>query len=131
MSGVLLVGVKSDAVCLEKRRLRRKASRLLVLGSQIAGGDLGGLHVRLIERVDLDDRTRHGGCELPEEELTAELEAVADRYPRDGMARPGDRVHGAVLSGVRLRCKPHVDEEAVPSVGVRWRERLTIDGYHS
>src|SRR5215467_132020 len=52
---VLHIGKKFDSRLLEDRFLRRKGPRFLVLACKLAGFDLTGFDIRLIERVDPDD----------------------------------------------------------------------------
>src|SRR5205823_1002109 len=55
------------------RRSRRLHTRLLPGIEDLLRPVLRALHVRLVERVDAEDRAGAGGGELPPEELLAEL----------------------------------------------------------
>src|SRR2546429_7756165 len=52
-----------------------------VLRVLLALGDVG-----LVERIDLQDRPRDSGCELPAEKLLAEIVSVLERQPHHGGA---------------------------------------------
>src|SRR5262245_31372254 len=65
------VGVDLQALALPDRRLRRQGPVALVRAGQLARDDLRGLDVRLVERVDADDRAGDGCGELPAEDLAA------------------------------------------------------------
>ena len=60
---------------------------LFVFIGQLARFDLAGFHVRLVERIDADNRTRDGGGNLPAEEFLAECR----KYPVRKCARRDGR----------------------------------------
>src|SRR5258708_5531327 len=78
-AGVLGVGVKLNTVVLENRILSRKGTGLFVFAGQLTGLDLAGFDVGLIERVDADNRTNHGGRDLPPEEFLTKIVGVVYR----------------------------------------------------
>ena len=77
--GVGSVGKQLDAVALEERRLRRERAGLLVFVGQRARGDLAGFDVRLVERVDAEDRARNRRRNLPAEELGRQVVCSSGR----------------------------------------------------
>src|SRR5665213_2253061 len=76
---VLVVGEDRKAALLQERLFLRQLSGLLIGGGQLFRLDLAGLDIRLIERIDAEDRARAGGGELPAEELLADVIAIGDR----------------------------------------------------
>ena len=78
---------------------------------------LRGLDVRLVERVDAEQRARHGGRELPAEELLPEL--VGRGQPHlvplavgalGGLRRGGNQTLALLARGLRVAC----DVQPVP-----------------
>src|SRR6185503_8563673 len=66
---IVWIGKQLDAGLLEDWSLWRQRSRLLVLIRELAGLNFAGFHVRLVEGIDGDNRTRHRGGDLPTEEF--------------------------------------------------------------
>ena len=68
------------------RRLVGRGRRIAASGEDAAGQLLGGLDVGLVERVDAQNDPGHGGGELPEEHLGAQIRRLLDgeahRRPR-------------------------------------------------
>ena len=88
--------------------------------------DLGGLHVRLVERVHAQHRPADGDGELPPEELAGQRAATRQRKGDDGMAGGGEGGEGGVLPRIGIVVDPHVDEQ--PVVPVRGgRTELLVD----
>ena len=77
--------------------LRGKRTLLFVLGRQVLGCDFCRFHIRLIERVDADDRTCHCRRNLPAEEFLAEIINIRDGNAHDGLARLFEDGHSFVL----------------------------------
>ena len=109
------------------RRLGRQYARLLVLVGQPARGELARLDVRLVERMDVEDRAGHGGRELPAEELGTEIVRVVYHDPDQRLARALERLDAEILLRVGRRGQPQVDEEAVDAVDLGGAEGLAID----
>ena len=65
-------------VAFEQRYLSRKRAGFLVFFGQLSGRDLAGLHVRLIERIDADDRTRDGCGHFPAEKFLTQIVNVTE-----------------------------------------------------
>src|SRR5438034_9736480 len=84
---VFFVGVEPDAARFEKRDFRREASGSFVLGSELARLDFAGLDVRLIERVDSDNRTGHGSGDFPAKKFLPEIVDIWQRNAHDWMSR--------------------------------------------
>ena len=95
--GILGVGEELESGPLEDRRLGRKHPGLLERGGQLARRDLARLHVRLIERIDADDRAGHRRGHLPAEEFLADVVDVGDRDAHHRMSRALQCVDGGVL----------------------------------
>ena len=55
----------------------------LVLGGESPRHALAGFHVRLIERVDPENGTGHGGRDLPAKEFLAEVVRIVDPDAHD------------------------------------------------
>src|SRR6266568_4012386 len=68
---IFFIGEQLDSILFIDRRLGRKRALLLVLGSQLAGCDLAGFNVWLIEGIDSDNRAGDGGGNSPTETFTA------------------------------------------------------------
>ena len=51
---------------------------MLVFFGQLSRRNLAGLHVRLIERIDADDRPGNCGRDLPAKEFLSEIVNVAN-----------------------------------------------------
>src|SRR5205085_5234968 len=83
------------------------------------------LHVRLIERVDAEERAGDGGGELPGEENLAEVERIAQDLIEYGMAGVGQR-----LEAIEVVRAAHADgdEDAIVAVVARIERRLAGDG---
>src|ERR1700675_1629795 len=71
--GVLLVRVELHALVGEDGSFRGKRAVLFVLGGEFPSGDLAGFDVRLVERIDADDRTSDGGSDFPAQHFLAQL----------------------------------------------------------
>ena len=69
---IALVGVERDAVLLEDRRFRAERAGFLIGVGQLARCDLARFDVRLVERIDADDRSGDRGCDLEAEEFLGE-----------------------------------------------------------
>ncbi len=83
-------------------------ARLAMLREELAGQDLGLLDVRLVERVDPQDRPGDRGRELPANELAGDVDRVREGDPDDGMAGRRELLEelvggGPVGSGRRVR----------------------------
>ena len=70
---ILLVGEQLHATVFKHRLFGRQGTGFLIFGSEVTGGDLTGFHIRLIEWIDADDRSRHSGGDLPTEELLTQI----------------------------------------------------------
>ena len=83
---------------------------------------LGLGHVRLVERVDAEHRAAHGGGQLPEQHLAAEVERAAVAELDHRVAGVGQRREAVVLADA--------DEEPVVAVDLGRAEPLAGDGDH-
>ena len=98
--GILVVGVEIGLALRHHRLLRRQRAGLLERGGQLAGLDLGGLDVGLVERIDAEHRAGDRGRHLEPEEFLADM---VDRFHDDahhGMAGLFQRRQPVVMRGV-------------------------------
>ena len=79
LGGVARIGIERQAILAEHRRLCRQAMRLLVILGQRARLVLARLDVRLVERIDADDRAGHRGRDLPAEEFLTDVPSDPSR----------------------------------------------------
>src|SRR5579863_8291126 len=114
--GVLLVRVELQALVSEDGSFRGKRAVLFVLGGELARGDLAGFNVRLVERIDADDRTSDGGSDFPAQHFLAQLINVRHGDANYRLARLLERRYGGVLLRVRRRFQAQVREQAIVSV---------------
>ena len=121
---VARIGIEGQAVLAEHRRLLGQAMRLLVFVGQRARLVLARLDIRLIERVDADDRAGHGGGDLPAEEFLADMPDILDADARDRMAGLLQRLHRLALRRIDLPVQLQIGEESVVAVAIRRGERL-------
>ena len=124
---VLLVGEELDALVFEDRRLGRKRSRLFVLLREFARLDLAGFHVGLIEAVDSDYRSGDCGCDLPAEELLADVVLVEHLNADDRESGFLQRVHFRVLRGIGDAFEADVNKQPVFTINVGRADLFAID----
>ena len=124
LGGVARIGIEGHAILAEYRRLFGQAMRLLVGLGQRARLVLARLDIRLVERVDADDRAGHGGGDLPAEEFLADVPDILHADPRDRMAGPLQRLHRLALRRIGLPVQLQVGEEPVAAVALGRGERL-------
>ena len=123
----MLVGIEIGLVGRHHRLLRRQRAGLLERRGQLAGLDLGGLDVRLVERVDAEHGAGDRRGDLEAEEFLADM---VDRLHDDADHRmPGLLQRGelVVMRGVVFALGAQVDEEAVVAVERGVAERFAID----
>src|SRR5207302_4530419 len=72
-AGISFIGEEGDAVGAEYRRLRRQGAAFVDRVGEVARRDLARLDVRLIERIDAEDRAGNRGRHFPTEELLTEM----------------------------------------------------------
>ena len=94
---------------------------------QVARQLLGLLDVRLVERVDAEDRAGDRGRDLPAERLGAEVDRVGDLDPDDRVAGRLERVGQGVAAAVGPAGQGEPDERPVGAVGLDRTERLEVD----
>src|SRR5216683_1191686 len=128
--GIPLVGEERDPVGGEDRLFRPQPAALLVLVGELAGLDLAGLDIGLVERTEANDGAGDGGGDLPAEEFLAELAGIREGDADDRLAGALQRVDGAVLRGIGAGIETQIGEETVAAVDFRRTERLAIDRDH-
>src|SRR2546427_5189500 len=89
----------------------------------LALGDVG-----LVERIDLQNRPRDGGCELPAEELLPEIVSVLERQPDHGVSGGHEGVKPCLRRIVLLTRKRERYEDTVAPVHLVRAQRLLGDG---
>src|SRR5438105_12721245 len=77
-SRVRLVRIQLDTLAFKKRSLLGQRTRLFILLRQFSRGDLASFHVRLIERIDPDDRAGDRRREFPTKEFLAQIVNVIE-----------------------------------------------------
>jgi hypothetical protein len=108
----------------------RKTALLLLPIEQRARRILGLLHLRLVERVDVEHRAGNRGRDLPADELGAKRQPIRQIDPQNRRDRV-QRAHRAVLLGRGLAEHVDLDERAIGSVRLRETERLAGDRHHA
>ena len=127
LGGVVLVGIEIGLGGGHDRLLRRQRTGFLERAGQLAGLDLGGFDVGLVERVDAEHRARHRGRHLEPEKFLADM---VDRLHDDahhGMPGRFQRGELFVMRGVVLAFGADVDEEAIVAVQRRIAQRFAVD----
>jgi len=71
--------------------------------SQLARLDLAGLHIRLIKRIDADDRSGHRRGNFPAEKFLAEVMNRRQRDVNDRMTRRDNLFEVQILTAVIFR----------------------------
>ena len=125
---VARVRIEREAVFAEYRRFRWQALRFGIDFHHCARLQLARFDVRLIERIDRQDRAGDGDGDLPAEKLPAKAPHVLDANARNRMSRAFERRDGVDLRGVRLPLQLDVDEKAVGAVTFGRRQRFARDG---
>src|SRR5204863_8507980 len=100
-AGIAFIGVERDAILAEHRRLGRQRPLLLEGFSQLAGCNLAGLDVRLVEWIDLEPGARDRGGHLPAEEFLGELVGPRERDAHDRLPGLLERSNRRILGAVR------------------------------
>ena len=125
--GIVRSGVKRDAVFLEHRLLRRKRAGFLESVGHCACCELARFHVRLVERIDAEDRRRRRlspsrSGRTPERLSLASEDGSAPRVPA-----ALQRIGGLVLRGIRFALVAEINEQPVGAVGRNVAERFVGD----
>ena len=104
------------------RATGRRPCRLVAV-EQDSRGVLGLLHVRLVERIDAEERAGDGRRDFPSDELRAERRRLRQLdLARSARPRPSARRRPVVARPRRGEpCEPEADEEAIAAVVGRLR----------
>src|SRR6185437_5868846 len=116
--------VKSETVFPEYWLLLRKALRFFILVSECARLVLTRLNIRLVERIDADDRTGNGSRHLPAKEFLAYVPDVLHADMRNRMASPLQCRHRLALQCILLSLKLKVGKETVVAIALGCCHRL-------
>ena len=100
--GCLLIGEQRKIAVLGEGLFSGQLPRRLVCLGQTTGSNLARFDVRLIERIDLQNRARHGGGDLPSEELLRQIPPILTTDAHDGMPALAERVDSRI-DGRRFR----------------------------
>ena len=125
---ILLVGEQLHATVFKHRLFGRQGTGFLIFGSEVTGGDLTGFHIRLIEWIDADDRSRHSGGDLPTEELLTQIVNVRHRDAHHRMPSFFERRHLPILLRLRSSLETHIRENAIVPIKFRRAQPLPIYG---
>ncbi len=87
---------------------------------EFSGRDFARFHIRLIEAVDADYRAGNGGCDLPSEELLAEIVFVENVDSDDRLARFFESFDLGILHRIGSVPQADVHEEPVLAIDI-WR----------
>ena len=112
------IGIESHAILAKQRRVFGQTMRFLIGIGQRARLVLARLDIRLVERVDADDRAGDGGGDLPAEEFLADVPDILYADSRDRMAGPLQRLHGLALRRIDLPVQLQIGEEPVAAVAL-------------
>src|SRR5258706_7805157 len=86
-SRVFFIDEHADAPILEQGALWREGTGLLGLLGHAPGRRLARFDVRLIEGIDSQDGSRHGGGDLPSEKPLAQVSWIGYVEAHHGLAR--------------------------------------------
>src|SRR5258707_15576747 len=115
-STVLVVSKQFCIFRNKKWRFWRKTPCRFILTGEFFGLDFAGFHVRLVERVDTNDRTGHGRGDFPAEKLLAQRVHVRKSNSNHWMPGFFNRRNRCVLSFVRFICQTQVGENSFTSI---------------
>ena len=128
--GVGRIRKQADLVFLQQRRLRRQLARFFECACQLARGELAGLDIGLVERVDSEHGAGDSRGDLPAEKFLAELYPVLEQNTHDRVAGALQRRDGIVLFSIRCAVQAHINEQAVITVDLRRADALTVDRHN-
>ena len=123
---IALVSEQLDAAVFEERRFFRQLSAFLIRFCQLARDDLAGFHVRLVERIDFQNRARDRRGNFPAEEFLAQVVSIRELDLDNGMAGISQGVQLLLLGRVRLIGEPQMNEHAIVAVNLRRSQRFAI-----
>src|SRR5438034_10443807 len=76
---VFCIGEELDAVLFKHRDFRWQSPGLFILLRQLPGFEFAGFNVRLVERIDANNRAGYGDRNFPTAEFLAQIVDVRDR----------------------------------------------------
>ena len=127
VGGILVVGVEIGLRGGHHRCFRRQRAGFFERRGQLAGLDLGGLDVGLVERIDAEDGAGDRGRHLEAEKFLADM---VDRFHDDadhGMPGLFQRGQLFVMRGVAFALGSDVDEEPIAAIERGVAKRLAVD----
>src|SRR5579883_101052 len=125
-SRIFLVREQLDSRRAKKWRFIRQFPGRFVLARQLACLHFAGFHVRLIERIDSDEGTRHRRRHLPPEKFLPQVIEGRQGNAHNRLAGLFQRGDGCFLPGVAFALQLQIHEYAVVSVNTRLAHWLPI-----
>src|SRR6516162_1464087 len=107
---ILLVREQLDPILLKNGYLRGQRTGFLIFVCELSRRDLAALYVRLIEWVDVENRTCHCRGELPAEKLLSEIVRIVYSNANHWLAGSFQFVYRRVLRVVRCCGQSQIDE---------------------
>src|SRR5262249_23929915 len=123
---VAIIGEKLDATVLKNRSFGRKLSGLFVIGRQLSCYNLGGFNVRLVERVDRDNRSRDGRCDLPAEEFLADIVDVRHIDSDYRLSSFAQGIDLGVLLLIDSASQAQIDKDTIVAIDLRRPKLLAV-----
>src|SRR4029077_11707934 len=120
-------GKKRELTLFGNRRKLGQLVSLLELGKEPIGVVLALLNIRLIERVDADNRAGRRRCDLPAHELLADIDPIRDRDHHGRNSPLSQRLEGGVLREVATAFELEEREHAILDVILCFDQRLVAD----
>src|SRR6266705_6067445 len=115
------VRVELHAVAFEKGLLFWQLALCFILACEFPRFDLAGFYVRLVEGIDADDRSSHGGRNFPAEELFTNRIRLLDRDAHDRLTCFFQSFHGRILLMIGRGFEAKIGKYAVTPVALRLR----------
>src|SRR6266851_1346140 len=125
---ILFVGEEFYAACFEKWHFWRQAPGGFILARQLAGFDLAGLDVGLVESIDADDGACNSRSDFPTEKFLAKIVGVRQSDANDGLSSLFEGGNRSILGLVGLRRQAQISEHAIVAIGSWLGETLAIHG---
>src|SRR6266699_5817435 len=125
------VRVELHAVAFEKGLLFWQLALCFILACEFPRFDLAGFYVRLVESIDADDRSSHGGRNFPAEELFTNRIRLLNRDVHDWLACFLQSFNRRVLPVIGRGFEAKIGKYAVTPVVLGLGQSLPINGNDS